>query len=118
VNSSLHGIGTLATGNLLPAPTRRHGLSLERTSNSGGAAAQEPTASHSLPYGPLFAGSQLPPISKFSGEEQDGDGEGFEKWIEQFESVAELCKWDLQARLVNLTTRLRGCFWNRISHLF
>ena len=69
-------------------------------------AAQESTVS--LLCGPLLAGSQLPPISKFSGEEQDGEGKGFEEWIEQFELVAELCKWDSQARLVNLATRLCG----------
>ena len=61
MNPSLHGIGTLATGNLLPASTTRHGLSLERTSSSERVASQEPTAS--LPYGPLFLGSQLPPIT-------------------------------------------------------
>ena len=105
-NPSLHGIGTLATGNLLPESISRHGLSSESTSSSGGIAVQESAAS--LPCGPLFTGSQLPPISKFSGEEQDDESEGFEEWIEQFELVAEVCKWDARARLVNLTTRLRG----------
>ena len=80
IDPSLYGIDTLATGNLPQAPTIRRGQSLEKTSSSGEVAAQESTAS--LLCGPLLVGSQLPPISKFSGEEQDGEGEGFEEWIE------------------------------------
>ena len=51
---------------------------------------------------------QLPPINKFSGEELDKEGETFQDWIEQFEMIAQMCGWDNQAQLVNLTTRLRG----------
>ena len=53
-------------------------------------------------------GQQLPPISKFSGEDLEGDGETFLEWVEQFELVADMCGWNDQAKLVNLTTRLRG----------
>ena len=53
-------------------------------------------------------GQQLPPISKFSGEDLDSDGETFLEWEEQFELVAGMCGWNDQAKLVNLTTRLRG----------
>ena len=53
-------------------------------------------------------GQQLPPISKFSGEDLDSDGETFLEWVEQFELVAGMCGWNDQAKLVNLTTRLRG----------
>jgi len=63
-----------------------------RTSSSERIAVQDSAVS--LPCGPLFAGSQLPPISKFSGEEQDGEGKGFKEWIEQFELVAEVYMWD------------------------
>ena len=82
---SASGIGKLTTGNLLPAPATSHSLPVERTGSSGGMATQE--SATSLPCGPLFAGSQLPPISKFSGEEHDGEGGDFEEWIEQFELV-------------------------------
>ena len=51
--------------------------------------------------------SQLPQIPKFTGEDQP-DGEMFQDWLEQFESVAELGKWDGHCKLVNLTTRLKG----------
>ena len=61
-----------------------------------------------VPYMSMMSGQQLPPISKFSGEDPDGEGESFEDWIEQFESIANMYHWDAQARLVNLTTRLRG----------
>ena len=51
---------------------------------------------------------QLPPINKFSGEDLDKEGETFQDWIEQFEMISQMCGWDHQAKLVNLTTRLRG----------
>ena len=51
--------------------------------------------------------NQLPPITRFSGEEQP-DGETFQDWLEQFESVAQLGGWNSHAKLVNLSTRLRG----------
>ena len=50
---------------------------------------------------------QLPPISKFTGETRD-DSEVFQEWLEQFEMVASICRWDEKAKLVNLTTRLGG----------
>ena len=39
-------------------------------------------------------GQQLPPISKFSGEDLDSDGETFLEWVEQFELVAGMCGWN------------------------
>ena len=51
---------------------------------------------------------QLPPLSKFSGERNDGDMDTFQEWIEQFEMIASICGWSAQAKLVNLVTRLRG----------
>ena len=51
--------------------------------------------------------SQLPQIPKFTGEDQP-DGETFQDWLEQFESVAELGKWGGHCKLVNSTTRLKG----------
>ena len=47
--------------------------------------------------------NQLPPITRFSGEEQP-DGETFQDWLEQFESVAQLGGWNNHAKLVNLST--------------
>ena len=55
--------------------------------------------------------SQLPPITRFSGEEQP-DGETFQDWLEQFESIAQLGGWNGGAKLVNLTTRLRGAAYS------
>ena len=52
---------------------------------------------------PLY-GNQLPPISRFTGEES-AEMETFSDWLEQFEAVAG---WTEHAKLVNLTTRLRG----------
>ena len=59
----------------------------------------------SLPSVPIL--NQLPPITQFSGEEQP-DGKTFQDWLEQFESVAQLGGWNSHAKLVNLSTRLRG----------
>jgi len=50
----------------------------------------------------------VPPIGKFSGENESEAGELFTDWIEQFELVASVCHWDDHSKLVNLTTRLRG----------
>ena len=51
---------------------------------------------------------QIPPLSKFSGDMPDGEGECFSDWKEQFELIAETCHWTDQSKLVNLVTRLRG----------
>ena len=51
---------------------------------------------------------QIPPLSKFSGEEEADEGESFQAWKEQFDMVAALCGWDNKTKLVNLTTRLKG----------
>ena len=52
---------------------------------------------------------QLPPISKFSGDDisEWGGGESFKDWIDQLEMVASISNWDERTKLVNLT-RLRG----------
>ena len=49
--------------------------------------------------------SQLPPLSKYSG---NSDTETFEEWHEQFQLVATVCKWDDRLKLANLATRLQG----------
>ena len=51
--------------------------------------------------------NQLPQIPCFTGEETS-DGETFQDWLEQFESIAVLGGWSEHAKLVNLTARLRG----------
>ena len=56
----------------------------------------------------MLLAQQLPPLSKFSGERDDGDMDTFQERIEQFEMIASVCGWSAQAKLVNLVTRLRG----------
>ena len=51
---------------------------------------------------------QLPTLPTFNGENLDGDGESFSEWLERLELVASTCKWDDQAKLVNVATCLRG----------
>ena len=51
---------------------------------------------------------QIPPLSKFSGDVSDGEGESFSDWKEQFELLAGACYWTDQSKPVNLVTRLRG----------
>ena len=48
----------------------------------------------------------LPNMPTFSGDEIDGDGDSCDTWLERL--VANACRWDEQARLVNVATRLRG----------
>ena len=65
-----------------------------------------PLADVTTAYSALLA-HQLP-LQKYSGEPTASDGETFRDWKDQFELVAGACKWDSQAKLVNLVTRLRG----------
>ena len=52
---------------------------------------------------------QLPLLSKFDGgTSADGDKETVKEWLEQFELVAGICRWDNPTRLANLVTRLQG----------
>ena len=52
---------------------------------------------------------QLPPLTKFDGDTSGGDNkETVKEWLEQFELVAGVCRWEDSAKLVNLVTRLRG----------
>ena len=53
---------------------------------------------------PIY-GNQLPPIPRFTGQEDLSESGSFPVW---FEAVATLAGWDEHAKLVNLTTRLRG----------
>lgn len=55
------------------------------------------------PMGSYF---QLPTIGGFTGEDTV-DGQTFQEWLEQFESIATLGGWDQHARLVHLTSKLQ-----------
>ena len=55
--------------------------------------------------------NQMPQFRCFNGEES-GDGDLFQDWLEQFESVALLGGWGEHGKLVNLTTRLRGAAYS------
>ena len=51
---------------------------------------------------------QLPPLPKFDGGTGSvEDGEMVREWLDQFELVAGMRRWDNQAKLVNLVTRLK-----------
>ena len=67
----------------------------------------EPTA-NPQPAASYLLGQQVPPINKFSEEDMEGEGDTFLEWVEQFELIADMCGWNDQARLVNLTICLRG----------
>ena len=54
---------------------------------------------------------QLPLPSKFSGSDLSSE-ETFEEWITHFELVAGVHKWNSQAKLIHLITRLRGEAFN------
>ena len=68
--------------------------------------ALKPTATPKVPGNCVASSSlvpmlnQLPPITWYSGDEQP-DGETFQDWLEQFESVAQLRGWNSHAKLVN-----------------
>ena len=54
---------------------------------------------------------QLPLPSKYSGNDLSSE-ETFEEWITHFELVAGMHKWNSQAKLIHLITRLRGEAFN------
>jgi len=97
-------IGFPGAGGLASIPTAQQ--------VTGGGEAVEPVST--LAAAPLDALSvallaqQLPTLPTFNGENLDGDGESFGEWLERLELVASTCKWDDQAKLVNVATRLRG----------
>ena len=70
----------------------------------------DPTTTHVDYFATALLAQQLPPLPKFSGESSDGESEikTFQEWLDQFEMVADVCNWSLQAKLVNLITRLSG----------
>ena len=79
-----------------------------------GAHAAGMVAQHSsgaLPHkelpGSVVLAHQLPPLKYFTVETQ-GEGKEIDDWLEQFQMVAEVCRWNVQVRLVNLATRLSG----------
>ena len=72
--------------------------SITHTSSGGQSAATLPIAS-------TMHTSQVQPLSKFSGS---NDNKMFREWHEQFELVATVCGWNYQSKLANLATRLQG----------
>ena len=56
---------------------------------------------------PVVHPSHLPQIPNFHGGDQR-DGETFEDWLDHFEAVATIARWDLNFKLVHLTAALRG----------
>lgn len=69
---------------------------------------EQTSAAYQSALSTALLAQQLPPIGNFSGEMSLADGETFEAWREQFEMVASVSRWGPQAKLVNLTTRLKG----------
>ena len=56
----------------------------------------------------VLLAQQLPSLANFSGDQVDGDGESIGDWLEHLELVAATCRWEEQAKLVNVVARLRG----------
>lgn len=51
---------------------------------------------------------QMPPIPNLSGDSTGKESDTFVDWSEQFQLVAEACRWSDQVKLVNLATHLKG----------
>ncbi len=108
--AQLHGEARATAGGL---PPRTRAIEEEGLDEAGGfptAPAVPPTAFGLPPtaWSAALLAQQLPPLTKFSGEATEAEGETFRDWKEQFEMVASVCQWDDKAKLANLTTRLRG----------
>ena len=59
------------------------------------------------PYSPMVHPAHLPSIPSFHGGDQR-DGETFEEWLDHFEAVARVARWDRNFKTVHLTAALRG----------
>jgi len=53
-----------------------------------------------------FLAQQLPSLQKFDSASTSSGKKCITEWLEQFELVAGVCRWDKPAKLVNLITRL------------
>ena len=67
-------------------------------------ATKESSGNQSKELAAALMAQQLPPLSKFNGSDFSSK-EPFQDWIAQFAGVY---KWSPQAKLIHLTTRLRG----------
>ena len=56
----------------------------------------------------MWVAQQIPPLQKFDGATMSAGTELITEWLEQFELVAGVCRWDNSTKLVNLVTRLKG----------
>ena len=99
-SSTIATTASIARGSIITSSTS----TLPSTSVGGSEAS--PKAPETL-LSMLTAHHLPPPLTKFSGEAST-DGETFVEWLEQFEMVASLLRWNDQAKLVNLVTRLKG----------
>lgn len=59
------------------------------------------------PAYPMVHPTHLPTIPNFHGGEQC-DGETFEEWLDHFEAVANIARWDTSFKIVHQTAALRG----------
>ena len=64
-------------------------------------------AASATPYPPMVHPAHLPSIPSFHGGDQR-DGETFEEWLDHFEAVARVARWDKNFKTVHLTAALRG----------
>ena len=59
------------------------------------------------PVSVALLAQQLCSLPSFTGD-VGGDGESFAEWLGRLELVATTCRWDDQAKLVNVATHLHG----------
>ena len=96
------GAGSAGTG------VSHAGIAVTRSGSTSGEAGTPAGVELGGALSTAFLAQQLPPLSKYSGGVAEGDAETCKEWLEQFEMVATVCKWDESAKLINLVTRLRG----------
>ena len=94
---------TARTNQPYQAPTPAADKAPPQKSTSSKTAAPDPEAG----LAKALLAQQVPPLPNFSGGEQQQE-EPFKEWLAQFELVAEVCGWSKRAKLIHLTTRLRG----------
>ena len=109
LSTSASGIGRREVHGMPFSVGARGGVEAIRESTGGSAADSGGTEGALAAMSTAFLAQQIPPLQKFDGATMRSAGtELITEWLEQFELVAEVCRWDNSTKLVNLVTRLKG----------
>ena len=107
LSTSASGIGRREVHGMLFSVGARGGV-VEAMKESTGGSATDSGGTEGALTSTAFLAQQIPPLQKFDGATTSAGTELITEWLEQFELVAGVYRWDNSTKLVNLVTRLKG----------